>query len=104
MIAVYIPCKDDDEAGRVGAHLLEKKLVACANIWPIRSMYMWKGNLVDEGEVVCLLKSTEDKYEAIKQEVAKVHSYEVPAIIKFNISANEDYEKWLRDELNQQKK
>jgi len=102
MIAVYIPCKDENEAGDIAKKLLEKKLVACAGMWPIRSLYTWKGEIADESETVILAKSTKENYQEIKTEVKKNHSYETPAIIKFNIESNKDYEKWLRQEVSQQ--
>jgi len=102
LIAVYIPCKDDDEARTISQALLREKLVACAGMWKMNSLFLWKGELKDEDEVVIFAKSTDDKYEGIKNQVRELHSYELPAIIKIPIEANEEYEKWLKNELNQQ--
>lgn len=99
MIAVYIPCKDGVEAGKIARHLLMKKLVACASMWPVRSLYYWKGKLVDNPEVIVFAKTVESKYKAIVKEATSVHSYDVPAIIKIPVGSNKDYEKWLKQEV-----
>jgi len=99
MIAVYIPCKDGDEAKNIASNLLDAKLIACAGMWQIRSLYKWKGKLKDTPETVIFAKSTEDKYEEIKKKVNELHSYEIPAIVRIPIESNKNYEKWLRNEL-----
>lgn len=99
LIAVYIPCKDEDEARAVAQHLLKERLIACAGQWPIESQYHWQGSIAREGEVAILAKSISEKWAGIKAEAVKVHSYDLPAIVKFDIETNEEYEKWLRKEL-----
>ncbi len=101
MIDVYIPCRDEEEARRISLHLLEKRLIACSNIWPVNSLYIWKGQPADEKEFVILAKTADEKYPEIIVETEKLHSYEVPGITKFNIEANEAYGKWLRKEVSQ---
>ncbi|MFH1638362.1 MAG: divalent-cation tolerance protein CutA [Candidatus Woesearchaeota archaeon] len=99
MILVYITCADEKEANVVSEHLLNKKLIACANIFPIKSIYRWKGEIAAENEVVVVAKSIEGKFNEIKKEVKKVHSYKVPCIIKINAEANEEYENWVGKEV-----
>ena len=101
MILVYITCKDMKEAEKVSRHLLNKKLIACANIFPIKSLYHWKGKFCDTKEAVIIAKSVEKLFFQIKKEVKKVHSYSVPEIIALPIIAgNEDYLEWINVEIN----
>lgn len=100
MISVYITCKDEEEAVRISKHLLLKKLVACTNYFPIKSMYFWQGKLENSDEIVIFAKSISDKYKEIVSEVKKVHSYEVPAILKFEVTANSEYENWCKEEID----
>lgn len=95
MTLVYITCKDKEEARKISKVLLEKKLVACSNMFPIESMYWWKGKIEEDNEVVILAKTKDKNYERIKQEVKKLHSYEVPCILKLSSDANIDYDKWV---------
>lgn len=102
MTLVYITCRNEKEAVKISRHLLEKRLIACSNIHPIRSLYWWKGKIQDEKEFVMIAKTTEKNYEKIKKEVQKVHSYDVPCILKINAEANESYERWVKKEAGQQ--
>ncbi|MBI2134688.1 divalent-cation tolerance protein CutA [Candidatus Woesearchaeota archaeon] len=99
MTLVYITCKDEKEAIKISKHLLEKRLIACSNIHPIRSLYWWKGRIQDEKEYVIIAKTTDKNYNKIKKEVSKIHSYDVPCILKINAEANEKYDKWAKGEV-----
>ena len=57
MTLIYITCKDEKEAVKISKHLLGKSLIACSNIHPIRSMYMWNKKLQDEKEFVIIAVS-----------------------------------------------
>ena len=99
MILVYITCKDNKEAKRISKGLLEKRLVACANIHPIESMYWWKGKIQEDKEVVVIAKTKDSCYEKVKGEIKKIHSYDVPCILKIKAEANEEYGKWINEAI-----
>lgn len=99
MTLIYITCKNEEEAVKISKHLLEKKLIACSNMHPIRSMYWWEGKIQDEKEIVIIAKTLEKNYGKIKEEVAKIHSYDVPCILKIDAEANESYDKWVNEEV-----
>jgi len=99
MTIVYITCKDEEEAVKISKHLLDKRLIACSNMYPIRSMYRWQGKLQDEKEFVMMAKTKEKNYGKIKEEVKKIHSYDVPCILKIDAEANESYDKWVNEEV-----
>lgn len=99
MTLIYITCKDEEEAVKISKHLLEKKLIACSNMHPIRSMYWWEGKIQDEKETVIIAKTLEKNYGKIKEEVSKLHSYDVPCILKIDAEANESYDKWVNEEV-----
>ncbi|MFH1510712.1 MAG: divalent-cation tolerance protein CutA [Candidatus Woesearchaeota archaeon] len=99
MIMVYVTCKDKKQAHLIARKLLDKRLIACANIFPIDSIYRWKGKLVSENEVALLAKSTRQKYKAIQSEVKKLHSYEIPCIEMISTKAINEYEKWVKMEV-----
>ncbi len=99
MILVYITCKDKEEAEKISKHLLEKRLVACSNMFPIDSFYWWEGKINEDNEVVLIAKTLEEKFEEVKKEVKKIHSYEVPCILKIKAEGNEEYLKWVENEV-----
>jgi len=99
MTLIYITCKDKEEAKKISKDLLEKRLIACSNMFPIDSMYWWKGRIEEAAEVVILAKTKEKNYKKIKEEVTKIHSYEIPCILKIESEANESYQKWIEEEV-----
>lgn len=99
MVFVYITCKDKEEAKKISKALLEKRLIACSNMFPIESMYWWEGKIQEDNEIVILAKTKAPNYNKIKQEVKKLHSYDVPCILKIDVEANKLYQKWIDEEV-----
>ena len=95
-VFVYITNPTKKEAHRIARHLIKKKLAACANIFPIGSVYPWKGKISDEREFVLVAKTKSENYNKIIKEVEKIHPYSVPCIAKIPVTFNRKYEKWLR--------
>ena len=85
MISIYVTCKDKKEAEKLAKILLEKKLIACANIHPISSLYRWKGKIEHSKEYAMILKTKKNMFDEIKDEIKKNHSYDVPCICSWNI-------------------
>jgi periplasmic divalent cation tolerance protein len=98
-IFVYVTNPDEKVAKRIASHLLKKRLIACANIFPVDSAYWWKGKIEDEEEYVLVAKTKKGNWEKVKREIKKIHPYSVPCITKINVSANKEYEKWLGKEV-----
>lgn len=88
-----------DTAKKIVSYLLEKKMIACANIFPINSTYWWKGEITNADEIVSLVKTTNEKADVVEAEVLKIHPYEVPCIIRTEVSANASYEEWIRAQV-----
>jgi len=99
MTLIYITCKNEEEAAKISKHLLNKRLIACSNMHPIRSMYWWNNKIEDKKEFVIIAKTKEKNYGKIKEEVKKLHSYGVPCILKIDAEANESYEEWVNKEV-----
>lgn len=100
LILIYITNPTKKEAKKIAKRLLEKKLIACANIFsPVNSIYSCQGRIVDEDEAVLIAKTTKANFERVKNEVERVHSYATPCIIKIRASSNKKYLDWLKDEV-----
>lgn len=96
MISIYLTCPSGREAGKIARHLLSRKLIACANIFPIQSMFRWKGKLHNKKEAAIFLKADGRNYKIIEAEIKKLHSDEVPCIVAFRWeNANPAYKKWV---------
>jgi periplasmic divalent cation tolerance protein len=98
---IYVTNPSKEEAERIAKHLLEKRLIACANIFPIDSMYWWEGRIAHEKEHVFIAKTLVGKADAVESEIKKMHSYKVPCIARIPVKTNADYFTWLRDEVKQ---
>jgi periplasmic divalent cation tolerance protein len=96
MKLLYITTKDKEEAKKIAKELVKKKLIACANIHEIDSIYEWKGNIEDGKEVVLLAKTTDDLVYEAMEKVKKMHSYECPCILILPVeTANKEYVEWV---------
>jgi periplasmic divalent cation tolerance protein len=78
---VYATTGDAAEALRIGRAVVEARLAACANVLPaMRSVYWWQGRLEESDEAVLVLKTTEERLEALIERVKALHSYDCPCI------------------------
>jgi periplasmic divalent cation tolerance protein len=75
-----------DEGQHIARALLERRLVACVNIvGPIESIYRWKGEVENSQEFLMMIKTESEKFEAVKEAIRSLHSYEVPEIVQIPI-------------------
>jgi len=96
-ITIYLTNKSEAAAEKLAEHLLAEHLIACANIYPIKSLYVWKGAIQKETEWVALVKTRADLWESVRTTIEKIHPYEVPCIMKTEVEANAAYENWIWD-------
>ncbi len=82
---VYMTAKDREEAKRIALHLIEEKLAACANMFPVSSVYTWKGKVIEDDEVGIIMKTRASLVERLIAETKKMHSYEVPCVVSIDI-------------------
>jgi len=79
--------------------LLGKGLVACVNITPVRSLYLWKGESCDEEEHLLIMKTRTDHAETVIRVLKEMHPYEVPEIIVLPVIAGYGpYLAWMREQ------
>ncbi len=98
---VYITCKNQEEARKIGRAVVEDQLAACANIMPqMVSIYKWEGKMQEDSETVLILKSHMALNEELVARVQELHSYEVPAILTLPIvGGSEAYVEWMAGEM-----
>ncbi len=100
-VFIYITNPTIKKARKIAKHLLEKKLIACANVFPISSLYQQEGKIVDENEFVLIAKTSEANFKKVRSEVEKIHSYIVPCIVKISVCSNKKYFDWLKNEIKE---
>ena len=86
---------DKESAKRTAKLLVEQRLAACVQIFPIESVYLWQGEICDECEVMLLVKSRVALFDKIVAVIRENHSYEVPEIAQVPITDGlPEYLKW----------
>jgi periplasmic divalent cation tolerance protein len=97
-IVVLVTCGSITEAQQIGRTLVDRKLVACANILraPVHSIYWWKNEVEFAEEFLLLLKSSRSRFDAVDRAIRKLHSYDLPEIIALPITVgSRGYLDWI---------
>ena len=100
MVFIYTVMPNQDVAARIGAILIENRLAACVNSFPINSAYLWNNEMTHDDEIVLLIKSIESKTKEIEQEILTNHPYEIPIIAKWKVTVNTSYLEWLNSHIS----
>ncbi len=89
----------------LSSRLVEEGLVACVNIiGNVTSVYSWQGRLCSEPEQLLVLKTGRALWEALRDRIKELHSYEVPEIICLPIEDGyKPYMDWMNSVLSQGK-
>ncbi|AEA47698.1 divalent-cation tolerance protein CutA [Archaeoglobus veneficus] len=93
-VFVYVTASSLEEARKIARHVLEKKLAACVNVFPISSMFWWEGRIENALEFAMIIKTKSEKLSELKEEIKSLHSYSTPCICAFAV------EDGLREFLN----
>lgn len=99
-VLVLCSCPDAAAAEAIARALVEEHLAACVNrIAGIVSTYRWKGQVHCETEQLLLIKTTRERFDALRERVVALHPYELPEVIAVDIALGlERYLHWIRDE------
>jgi periplasmic divalent cation tolerance protein len=92
----------EDEANKIARHLVERRMAACVNIVPqITSIYRWKENVEEAREWLLIVKTTAAAFEAVRDAIAELHSYEVPECICLTIEdGTPSYLDWIGESVS----
>ena len=69
MILALTSEADETKAEALALVLLERRLVACVTLTPMRSLYRWQGEVQQDREVQLLLKTSLDCLAELRQTV-----------------------------------
>ena len=81
----------------LATHLVEKRLAACVNTIPqVHSVYRWQGTIESESEQMLLIKTVDERLEALRIALFAMHPYEVPEFVVIQPAELSDaYRAWL---------
>ena len=103
LLAIVTTLPSREQALALARTLVEQRLVACAQLSAIESLYLWDGQLQQEPEVRLTLKAPESQYPAIEAMILERHPYDLPAIHALRLDkVHAPYAEWIGALGNQQ--
>jgi periplasmic divalent cation tolerance protein len=99
LVAVVTTLDSRDDARRIAAALVQRRLVACAQISEIESFYTWEGAVQHEAEFRLLLKTTAAQRAAVQAALLEMHPYDLPAIHTLELHhVHAPYAAWVEEQ------
>lgn len=84
------------EARAMARTLVERQLVACAQIGEIESFYRWDGETRNDAEFRLWLKTVPERYDEVEAAIRDLHPYELPAIYAMPVAhIDAAYAQWV---------
>jgi periplasmic divalent cation tolerance protein len=101
LVEIVTTVANEEDAARMARALVEEKSFACATWRAVRSIYSWKGSIVDEDEVEITFKTLASCAEEAERRLRALHPYETPAILRVPVvHTNSDYADWVRSNVH----
>jgi len=98
MVFIYTTCKNMDEAKELGSLIINKKIAACVDFWPISSCYNWEGSFQYVSHAMLLITTFESKIDQVNQIISDNHTYSVPLIAGVDVRRiNHLYKEWMME-------
>src|SRR5579864_9844404 len=94
---VLVTCGSLSEGWKIAKAVVERRLAACVNLLsaPVESVYRWKGTVQNAREFLLLVKTTEQRIQALQKEIARLHSYDVSEFLVLRVDqGSREYLKW----------
>ncbi len=89
------------QSRKIAHTLVDERFAACVNIHPVRSVYRWKGEVVNDDEDLLLIKTKKALVPGVIEKIKKIHSYEVPEVIVIPIIEGEKtYLTWIDEQTS----
>ncbi len=82
-------------ANALAKEILNQRLAECVTLRLIKIYFWWDVKLHEYNEVQILIKTTNNQLQNLLEVINQLHSYTTPELLYWNVSANEDYCKWV---------
>ena len=86
---------DKKNASKLANLLLREKIIPCVTFKNIESHFWWEGNINQSQEVQLMIKCKKENLDKVCNKISELHSYEIPEIIYFRVSAKKNYHHWM---------
>ena len=89
-------CGDMESANMIARILVEMRLAACVQMFPIGSVYLWQGEICEDKEVALFIKSKATMFDRVAAVIKENHQYDIPEIVQLPITGGlPDYLRWV---------
>lgn len=101
-LVVLSTCPDATVASGLARMLLGAGHAACVNVVAgVRSMYVWKGAVQADDEVLMIIKTTALRFPALRQALVAAHPYELPEVVAVAVEdGHPPYLAWIADPVD----
>ncbi|KKR48507.1 MAG: hypothetical protein A3G66_02760 [Candidatus Levybacteria bacterium RIFCSPLOWO2_12_FULL_39_17] len=100
MILILVSFENNKDAEKAANYLIDHRLAACVEIYPVKNFYVWKDEKVAADEVSGIIKTDDGYFDKVRTALEKILPYEIPQIIEVKAEgANQSYLKWVKDSL-----
>ena len=103
LATLYVTAPSREDAERIAQALLEKRLIACANILDgATSLYWWEGKIERAAEAVLIAKTQMRLVTRAAELIVELHPYDVPCVTAMPIlKSHRQYAQWVEAETAQ---
>ena len=90
-----------EEAGRLARMIVENRLGACVQTWPVHSTYWWKEKIEEADECLLMIKTRRHIVSALSTFISRNHPYDVPELVVTPVAGGADeYLAWIAAETD----
>ncbi|BDU72452.1 MULTISPECIES: divalent-cation tolerance protein CutA [Holophagaceae] len=103
-VTIFTTCGSEETALTIAAAVVDQGYAACVNILPsIKSYYYYKGGTHLDEEVMLMIKTSRDRYDAVAQVITELHTYEIPEILMVPVEACSDsFLEWIEESVSRE--
>ncbi|MGA5817271.1 divalent-cation tolerance protein CutA [Kitasatospora sp. NPDC094028] len=99
VVVVTTTHESEERARELAAAVVRERLAACAQVYPVRSVYWWEGEVRDAEEWRIDLKTRAALVDGLGAFLAERHSYETPELVAVPVVAGgPGYLAWVAEE------
>ena len=97
LVIILSSCSNEKIAEALSRKIITSRLAGCIKMLPVKSsIYMWEGQLVNEPEILLVIKTLKNRVEQLERFIFENHEYETPEILVIPVSkVNKDYLAWM---------
>jgi len=100
--AMVVFCTVPSEVARdIAGQIIDKKLAACVNVFPVRSIFRWEGRICDDTEELLIIKTTCSAADELTNFLVSIHPYDLPELFCLPVmSSHEEFLNWVAGEVD----